>query len=89
MLMASVSRVDVMHFLNANGRSSIGQILESTHLKPATARKALGELEQLGFITADIPVGERSGFVVHYEPNTKEITVALMAFTSWFISRND
>jgi DNA-binding transcriptional ArsR family regulator len=88
-LMASVSRVDVMRFLNANGRSNISQILEGTDLKANTARKALGELEQLGFVTADIPVGARSGFVVHYEPNTKEITVALMAFTSWFIGRND
>lgn len=88
-VMGSVSRVDVMRFLNKNGRSTTAEILEGTGLRGNTARKALRELEELGFVTADLPADGRSGHVVHFQPNTAEVTAALLAFTSWFVGRAD
>jgi len=79
------ARTLVLQFLLTAPGSTIRDVVYSTGISPAAAGLALGDLEQLGYVKADV-VGPRKGRLVRYAAVRGAVTEDLEALTSWLLS---
>jgi DNA-binding transcriptional ArsR family regulator len=76
--------VAVLRFLLDNPDSSRTSIVSGTGVSQGSASVALRELEELGYVTADIE-GPRKGRSVRYVANRGVLTDDLTAFMAWML----
>lgn len=79
---ASSSRLTAIRFLLNRPSSSRPEIVAATGMSPATARIALLELEELGYVSVDID-GPRNGRSIRYSANRAALTDDLSALFAW------
>lgn len=76
------TRVGILKFLLDEGPSQMGSITKGVGLTRATVVKAILALEELGAITADIPLERRAGKRVLYRAHVELIENLLGALKS-------
>lgn len=79
------ARTLVLRFLMSAPNSTRPEVAEHTGISEATARLALGDLEQLGYVKADIE-RPRKGRHVRYSAVRGVFSEDLEALTSWLLS---
>lgn len=78
----TTTRVGILKFLLEEGPSQMGSIAKGVGLTRATVVKAILALEELGAITADIPIERRAGKRVLYRAHGELIESLLAALNS-------
>lgn len=81
---SGTSRLIALHWLLEHAGSTRSELADATGLTASAARFALRELEQLGYVTADIR-GARKGRVIRYTATRPVLTDDLTAFVAWLI----
>jgi len=79
------ARTLVLRFLMGAPNSTQPEVVEHTGISPAAARLALGDLEQLGYVKADVE-RPRKGRHVKYAAVRGAFSEDLEALTSWLLS---
>jgi predicted ArsR family transcriptional regulator len=79
------SRTLVLRYLMGAPDSTQPEVAEHTGISPAAARLALGDLEQLGYVKANIE-RPRKGRLVRYAAVRGAFSEDLEALTSWLLS---
>lgn len=78
------ARMSVLRFLLDNPSSSRPGIVAGTGVSLGSASVALRELEELGYVTADVDA-PRKGRTVRYTANRGVLTDDLTAFMAWML----
>lgn len=78
------ARMTVLRFLLDNPGSSRPGIVAGTGVSQGSASVALRELEELGYVTADVEA-PRKGRSVRYSANRGVLTDDLTAFVAWML----
>jgi DNA-binding transcriptional ArsR family regulator len=81
---SGTSRLIALRFLLQNPGITRSQLVEGSGLTPSTARIVLRELEELGYVEADV-AGDRNGRSVHYTARRDVLTDDLTAFVAWML----
>lgn len=76
----------ILRFLHERPQANLGDILESLGFKESTTQKHLVELEELGVISGDIPMGRRRGRSVNYSLNADRIKQILEAHMAYLLT---
>lgn len=79
---ASSSRLTTIRFLLDRPGSSRPEIVTATGMSAATARIALLDLEELGYVSVNID-GPRNGRSIRYSANRAALTDDLSALFAW------
>lgn len=79
------ARTLVLRYLMTTPNSTQPEVVEHTGISPAAARLALGDLEQLGYVKANVE-RPRRGRHVKYAAVRGAVTSDLEALTSWLLS---
>lgn len=81
---AAPVRLSTLHFLLRAPGSTRTQIAAGTDNDVSSVRAALVELEQLGFVTADV-AEPRNGRTVRYSASRGAVTDDLVSFVAWML----
>jgi hypothetical protein len=79
------ARTLVLRFLMTTPNSTQPEVVQHTGISAAAARLALGDLEQLGYVKADVE-RPRRGRHVRYAAVRGTFSADLEALTSWLLS---
>lgn len=79
------SRLVCLRFLLGVVSASRVEVTKATGLAVTTTNEALAELEERGYVTATLPVGDRPGRHPRYSVNRERVTTELLAFVSWLL----
>lgn len=83
--LSAPTRVSTIRYLLDHASATPAEIIDAT---AATAvHPALIELEKLGFVTGDLPAGERRGKPVRYSLNHDEFRACVDALHAWILPR--
>lgn len=79
------ARLLILRFLLAHPESTRPAIMEASGMSAAGTRTALLELEESGYISADVDGNKRNGRTVRYTANRALLTDDMLAFTAWLL----
>ncbi|MGZ0069864.1 ArsR/SmtB family transcription factor [Microbacterium arborescens] len=80
-------RLELMRTLAAGEPMTIRDIEVSTKFPPPTIRKALAQLEALGYVVVSEPPGQRHGRSVTYALDSDQVRSDYDALGQYFLSR--
>jgi DNA-binding transcriptional ArsR family regulator len=78
------SRMMTLRFLLDHPRSTVAAIADATGVSPASARVSLTDLEEAGYVTADVE-GQRNGRTVRYSADRGKFVDDLSLLWSWMV----
>jgi predicted ArsR family transcriptional regulator len=85
---AGTSRLIALRYLLRHPESSRATIAADTGLTSVTARAALTELEQLGYVKVDDESSSRQGRHLHYSVNESAFKGDFSRFVAWVLDSN-
>ncbi|GAB3611550.1 hypothetical protein GCM10027414_36760 [Humibacter ginsengiterrae] len=80
------TRVMVLRYVVAHPLASRIDVQEATGAAIAPVHRALTALEDAGYLTADVPPGERSGRTVRYSADRGKLSADAGALFGWLVS---
>jgi len=86
---SNASRVELINYLSGAGEATVGKIMRDTDIPRPTLGRLLRELEGLGVVTGDIPIGDaRRGKAVYYSLDRSRTESLYDAWRSFALGRD-
>ncbi|MCS5498212.1 winged helix-turn-helix domain-containing protein [Cnuibacter physcomitrellae] len=81
-MIAGASRVMTMRYVLDNPGASVAEIADATGVSLASARVSLADLEEAGYVVADVE-GPRNGRIVRYSADRRQFVDDLGLLWAW------
>lgn len=82
---AGPARLEAVRFLLAHPASTRSELVNGTGVSTNAGRVALEQLEDLGYVTADVPADARNGRTVRYTADRQRLTADLAALLAYVV----